>query len=84
MSINFLAVKSVLYLQGVLMCDLLVVIYDCFTYAYILYVSVLSETGNCCIHLFLPYKTFIQFALLTIIITKVFISWADVLNDFGI
>ena len=49
------------------MCDQLVVIYECFTYANIMYVSVQSETGHCCIRSFLQAKTLFKLGFLRLI-----------------
>ena len=63
MLVDVLSIKKSLFLSGIidfnpcLMCDLLAVIYECFAYAYMFYLSVWPKSGHCCIPYFLLSKT---------------------------
>ena len=66
------------------MCDPLVIIYECFVYAYMLYEFVWSETVNCCICSFQLSKPLFKFFIHGVFIPNVYVRVAEVLNYLGI
>ena len=63
-------IKNIILINPCLMCDQLSVIYKCFAYTYMLYVSVRSETGHFCIHSFLLAKPLLMLIYSRYVYTK--------------